>query len=643
MSGALHWIRRFIRDLRRRRVIRVAVVYASAGFVILEAADILQPALRLPSWTVRFIAVLLALGFPLAVGLAWTFDVTEEGLVRTEEEDAAASEVGPGGKPLTSNVIIVGLLIVAIGLLLYPRLFFSGEGASGQSSPATQDTAQVDERSIAVLPFEPLSSGQESKTFARGVHDDLLTRLSNISDLKVISRTSVQKYRDTGLSLPAIADSLGVRWVMEGGVQKAGDQIQVNAQLIDPQTDTHVWADDYRRDLTAEDLFAIQGEITREIADALKAELTAGEQERISGAPTEDLQAYRLYVKGRRQLARRTIGSGDHVEQARRFFTRAIRQDSSFALAWAGLADARAFYPQFTPDSLEAPAVEQKRAARRALRLDPNLAEAHASMGLVYQRTLNAPAALEALQRAIELKPSYWAAHHWLGELLLHIGRPQKALDHLTLALELNPNLALGRHWLFDAYRATGQFKKSLRAARRQQRMGLERELAVMGEIRALSSLGRLEQARTIAEEHVAGLGVETIGGRWLRAYLTQILAAQGDTTGAQEYLDQLRDAGAAPRFLAWAEAGIGNTGRALKQYSRIDGAGWGHIAVLDGLFTLGGLYKGGLQSPSDEQPAIREDPRYRELLREAYQAWGLNPDSSVPQDADVPTLSTDR
>jgi len=627
MAGVVRWIRGLYRELRRRQVIRVAVVYATTAFVILQLGEILVEPFGLGDWALRLVLFLLVLGFPLSIGLAWVYNVTAEGVVREVGEELAGDEAVPAGtheeSPLTSNGLIVGLLILVVGLLVYPRVFSSGEPSSA-GEPAGADPAQVDDRSIAVLPFENMG-GEESAQFTKGVHDDLLTRLSNVSALKVISRTSVEKYRDTGLSLPAIADSLGAKWVVEGGVQEAGGQIRVNAQLIDPETDVHRWANSYQRTFSAADLFAIQGEIAQEIAGALKAELTAGEQDRLTGAPTEDLSAYRLYVRGRHSLARRRFGDDNHVVRAATLFRRAIEKDPSFALAWAGLADARA---RELPDSLNLPDVSQKEAARRALELDPDLAEAHAAMGHAYLREGNGPAAAGELKRAIELKPSYWEAHHLLGVFHLKTGRVHEALDHLQLAVELNPQHAKARHGLYDAYLAAGQAKKSLKEARKQQRLGLEKTSAVAGEVRALFGLGQLEDARRLAEEQVAELGVETGWGGWFRAYLVDIHAAGGDTTQAQRYLRQLQDAEVWPARLAHAYAALGKTDRALDTYQRLTDEGWRAFGS-SVEFRYGIMY--------DLEP-LREDPRYEELIRKANRAWGLNPDGTIPAESPAPT-----
>jgi TolB-like protein/Tfp pilus assembly protein PilF len=572
MARFVRWIRRVIHELRRRRVIRVAGVYAGTAFVILQLGEILVEPFGLPGWTLRMVTFLLVLGFPLTIGLAWVYNLTEEGLVRDVGEENTGKEgpdeISPEGKPLTSNGILVGLLVLIAGLLLYPRVFSSGEPGGGSASPA--DTTQINERSIAVLPFDPLSPDQKSKTFARGVHDDLLARLSNISDLTVISRTSVERYRDTTLPLPAIADSLGVRWVMEGGVQKAGDQIQVRAQLIDPRTDGHVWADDYQRRLTAQNLFAIQGDITQKIADALEAQLTAGEQERIAGAPTEDLAAYRLYAEGRDVLDQAT--SEEDLIRAAWHFGRALKRDSAYALAWAGLADSQVMQaPDSTiPDSLRLPEVTRMEAARRAVELNPNLAEAHAAMGGAHLGKGNGPVAVRDLQRALELKHSYWEAHHLLGVFHLKTGHIQKALDHLQLAVELNPQHARARHGLYDAYLAAGKARKSLKEARKQRRLRMESRGAIGGEVRALFGLRRLEEARRLSEKQVSELSPGTAWGGWFRAYLVAINAAAGDTTQAQKYLAQLQEEGAGTAKLGQAYAALGRTDQALQAYQRL-------------------------------------------------------------------------
>jgi serine/threonine protein kinase/tetratricopeptide (TPR) repeat protein len=520
------------------------------------------------------------------------------------------------GKTLGKAVIFT---VTAVLLVL---ISFVGWWFVGGNTPENQVKAAEEgiiDRSIAVLPFTNLSGTDDIKPITKGLHVDLLTRLSNIADLQIKSRNSVTDFRGTDLSLPVIADSLGARWIVEGGIQEAGGQIQVSAQLIDPQGDIHVWADNYRRKLTAENLFAIQEDIAGEIANALQAELTTGEKERVMGAPTENLGAYRLYVQGRRELAHRRFGDDKHIVQAAELFQSAIEQDSSFALAWAGLADALGGE---LPDSLSLPNVTQKEAALRALELDPDLAEAHAAMGNVHLLEMDGRAAVQQLRRALELKPSYWEAHHLLGVFHLITGRVKEALDHLEIAVELNPRHAMARHGLYDAYLASGQANKSLEEARKQRRLGLEETSAVGGEIRALFGLRQLDEARRIAEKQISKPDVAPVWKGWFRAYLVSINSAAGDTALARKYLAQLQEQ-EDPAKLAQAYASLGKTDLALEAYQRLSDNDWGRFGPSIE-FRYGIMY---------ELEPLRQDTRYEELIQKANQAWNLNPDGSIPKE----------
>jgi tetratricopeptide (TPR) repeat protein len=366
-----------------------------------------------------------------------------------------------------------------------------------------------------------------------------LTRLANVSDLQVISRTSVERYRDSDLSLPAIADSLGVQWIVEGGVSQIEDQVRINAQLIDPQSDSHIWADTYQRALTANDLFAIQGEIAREIADALQSQLSPEEQQRIAGAPTKNLEAYRLYVQGRQTLDQAT--SKEKLVRAAQYFGRALHNDTTYALAWAGLADVIGYgLNQISrPDTLQIPMVSQMEAAQQALELDSNLAEAHSALGHANFQQHNAPAALRSFQRALELKPSYAEAHSWLASVYNILDRPEQALEHLKLAEQLKPQHAYARHRLFDTYNRLGQHKKALEEVRKQQGIN-PYPGAKWAEARSLFQLGRYEEAIAIAEERLAK--TEDKFERFImRIYLVRYEAAAGDTAQARAHMNEFK------------------------------------------------------------------------------------------------------
>ena len=608
-------LKSFFSELKRRNIYRVAVVYGITGWVIVQIASIAANAFSAPSWVMKMIITLILLGFPIAIVLTWAFEVTPEGVQKTQptkKETTYSSE----------QYFWIGIPVVVV--LLFGGWWYLTMDFTANTKSAT--TNKITNRSIAVLPFESVSTNTTPLPLAEGLHDDLLTRLANVGELKVISRTSVEQYRKAKPPLPDIADSLGVKWIMEGQVQKAGNSVKINAQLIDPSSDTHIWAETYQREMTAKDVFAIQGDIAREIASALQVQLSLSEQERITGAPTQNLDAYRLYVKGRKQLAQRTYIDNQHQLKAVELFKQAIEIDSTFALAWSGIADAAAIYPLADSKVFADLPWDQEEAARRALELNPKLAEAQTSMGFVHLRNLNAPAALNKLQYAIELKPSYWQAHFLLGELYFHIGRPEQALNHLKLATELNPNHARARHWLYDTYNSNGQHLKALQEARRQQELGLESIAAIMGEVRALSRLGRLNDAHQLAEKQFEKLAnTQTVPGKWLQAYLVQLSSAKGDTTRAQKYLNKLQSINAEPPFLGWAYLGIGMIDKAMETYQKIEGPGWGNIGVLDRLRYYG-----------IEHPSIKENPHYRDLMRKANRAWGLNPDGSFPEESNL-------
>lgn len=637
MERGFRYIQQFVRELRRRQVLRTTAVYAGTSFALLQVTAILVPAFRLPSWTVRLVVVLLALGFPVAVGLAWTYNVTEEGVARVSAAEEAEGEDPPvdgvDQSFFISTAVIVGLLMIAVGLVLYPRLVpKSGEASKESDTASTSSDAAVKkellDRSVAVLPFEALGQNQPG-TFTEGIHDGLLVRLSNVASLNVISQTTVQKFRDTSLELPAIADSLRVRWVVEGGVQRVGKQVRVNVQLIDPRTDTHAWAQNYQRDLSPENLFAIQSEITKKVAQALRVQLSPEETERVERRPTDNLTAYRYYVQGRRQLDTRQPNA---MREAVDFFQQALRKDSAYALAWSGLADAVALsdnygyeVPVTVPSALDA--------ARRALAIDSTLAEAHASLGLVYiDERQSPPAALRKLRRAVALRHSYAQAHHWLGELLLLLGRPEQARRHAILAVNLNPGNADARRVLLDTQLAAGDAQTALATARRAQRKhpDYSGSTGYMGwryrKFVALVHLQRYEEALQVAEETSATTTGRT-ADRW-HTYRALVQAQTGTPGPAQQRLTRLQDAPNDPlsRFhTALLRAALGNKAAAFRAFEQV--AEW-----VDGYKTETLRY----HYPVLLGP-LRESTRYDALLRAINEAWGLQPGGHLPAQTGSP------
>ena len=304
----------------------------------------------------------------------------------------------------------IALAVVAAGLFVY-QLVRSKSAITPTASAARTEAATVaPNKSIAVLPFDNLSREPDNAYFCEGVQDEILTRLAKVADLKVISRTSTQHFKSAPENLPEIAKQLGVAHILEGSVQKAGEQVRVNVQLINAMTDAHLWADTYDRKLT--DIFAVETDIAKTVADTLRAKLTGSEKNSMAKTPTVNPEAYELYLKGRFFWNKRT---GDDLRKSIEYLKQAVAKDPGYALAYAALADSYGllrFYGGASPSESVVPA---EAAAKKALELDDSLAEAHASLGLIATEELEVNRGVNELERAIQLNPNYATAHHWLG------------------------------------------------------------------------------------------------------------------------------------------------------------------------------------------------------------------------------------
>src|SRR5438046_72369 len=395
------------------------------GWLLMQIATQIFPFLEIPNWVVRLVIALVAIGFPIALVIAWAFEITPQGIERTEVADTMPLAAGQK-KHAWIYVAIVGA-VLSIGLFFLGRYGFRN---------GTSSSSELPQKSIAVLPFDNLSRDPDNAFFAEGVQDEILTRLAKVADLKVIARTSTQKFKSAPENLPDIAKQLGVMNILEGSVQKANDQVRVNVQLINALTNTHLWAEIYDRKLT--DIFEVESDIAKTIADTLRAKLTGSEKQMIAAQPTSDTTAYELYHKGRSLWEKR---SGDNIPKAISFYEQAIAHDPNYALAYAGLADAYILLPYYTATAQRDVSGKAKDAALKALRLDPNLAEAHAAVGKVLNfAEIDLAGSIREFQRAIELKPNYATAHHWLGAgPLVDLGQFEDAIAHGKRAIELDP------------------------------------------------------------------------------------------------------------------------------------------------------------------------------------------------------------
>jgi TolB-like protein/Tfp pilus assembly protein PilF len=416
----------FLAELQRRNVYKVAVAYAVVGWLFVQVATQVFPFFEIPNWAVRLIVLAIVIGFPIALVIAWAFELTPEGIKRTEDVDPATSARQPRKH--------AWIVVVVVGAAISIGLFFIGRYTARNSSSAS--STDLPTKSIAVLPFDNLSRDPDNAYFAEGVQDEILTRLAKVADLKVISRTSTQRFKSAPSDLRDIAKQLGVMHIVEGSVQKANDQVRVNVQLINAMTDAHLWADTYDRKLI--DIFSVESEIAKTIADTLQAKLTGSEKEMMAAQATSDTAAYELYHKGRSLWQKRT---GDNIPKAIEFYEQAIARDPNYALAYAGLSSAHILAPFYAGADRRESGAKAKEAALKALRLDPNLSEAHLALGKVlFFGEIDLAGAVREYKRAIELKPNDADAHHWFGnDTLAALGQFEEAIVEGRRAVELDP------------------------------------------------------------------------------------------------------------------------------------------------------------------------------------------------------------
>lgn len=413
-------LRRFLSELKRRHVYRAAVAYAAVVWLLVQIATQVAPFFGVPDWAVRAFIVLLLAGFPFAMVWSWIFEVTPEGIVRTAEippeERRAPSQFGR-----KLDFVIIAALLLAVGLLLYDRW---------RPSP-------VPAKSIAVLPFENMTAEPANDFFADGIQDDILTSLSQISDLKVISRTSTLPFRGkAGKNLRQIGETLGVATILEGSVRRDGSQVAVTVQLIDARTDRHIWANRYDR--TMSNALTLQGELAREIADALHARLSPEEKARVSTRPTDNADAYVLYLRAR-HLERKPDVLLEDLSAAEQLFSQAVELDPQFAIAHAMLAITRAEIFHFH-QPLARWRQKAREAAETALRLRPDLSEAHQALGLIhYWMDANFDAALRELATAAELAPNDANVGYFIAAIRRRQGKWEEALATFERMQELSP------------------------------------------------------------------------------------------------------------------------------------------------------------------------------------------------------------
>jgi len=427
----------FFAELKRRNVYKVAVAYAIVAWLLIQVATQVFPFFEIPNWAVRLVVLLLILGFPVALFLAWAFEITPEGIKRAEDVSPEQSITKHTGRKLIWTTVV--LAVIAAGLLAFQLL--RSRSATNFGASTTPATGSLPEKSIAVLPFENLSRDPDNAFFTDGVQDEILTNLAKVADLKVISRTSVMQYKSGAQrNLREIAQQLGVAHLLEGSVQRAGGKVRVNAQLIDARTDGHQWAQSFDRDIA--DVFAIQSEIAKAIADQLRAKLSPSEKTAIERAPTSDVTAFDLYTRAKNILL--TTSFNANVQplyfQAVELLNQAIARDPSFFEAYCLLAYTHDNLYFLGNDHTPARLALAEAAIQSAFRLRPDAGEAHhARAENLYRGYLDFDGALAELEIARRTLPNDSRVPELIGYIVRRQGKHEEAVKYLQRALELDP------------------------------------------------------------------------------------------------------------------------------------------------------------------------------------------------------------
>jgi len=542
----------FFAELKRRNVYKVAVAYAVVAWLLIQAASIFFPAFDAPPWVMKIFIIVIIFGFPVALIFSWAFEITPEGIKLESEIASNKSITRRTGRKIVA--VTIALAVVAAGLFVYQLV-----RSKSAVTPRQSEAATVSNKSIAVLPFDNLSRDPDNAYFCEGVQDEILTRLAKVADLKVISRTSTQHFKSTPDNLPQIAKQLGVAHILEGSVQKASDQVRVNVQLINALTDVHLWADTYDRKLT--DIFAVESDIAKTIAETLQARLSGSEKSSIAKTPTVNPEAYELYLKGRFFWNKRT---GDDLRKSIEYLKQAIAKDPGYALAYAALADSYGilrFYGGASPDESIVPAAA---AAKKALELDDSLAEAHASLGLIATEELELHRGVSELERAVQLNPNYATAHHWLSLALTALGQSDRSVAELKRALELDPLSMVINADLSIGYLYARRYDEAEAQARKTLEIDPRSFLAHYYLGMALQLKGRLKEA--IPEFQKA---VELNHDPYSMSMLVQGYARNGQTDEARKLLARLNEmakSAQVPEYaFALAYTSLGEKDRAIE------------------------------------------------------------------------------
>ena len=513
----------FLAELKRRRVIRVLVLYAVVGWLVIEVASVVLPALHLPGWAITLVIVLVALGFPIALALAWAADIGPGGLQRTVPlaDAPLAAPAQADNSPAPAPIVVQ---------------------TAQQPAPESRHT-------IAVLPFVNMSGDAENEYFSDGIAEEILNLLTKLPQLKVSSRTSSFAFKGKDVNIPTVARELGVSTVLEGSVRRAGDHVRITAQLIETGDDSHLWSETYDREM--KDVFAIQDDIARNIADALQVTLSPKERRALQNVATADARAYDFYLRGRKYFY--AMNRRDFLH-AIRMYEQAIALDPKYAQAHAGMADAYAFlyrYSNALPENLQ----QAQQSSLRAVELDPDSPEAHAARGTALVLDQQYAQAEKHFETAILLNPNLYESYYFYGRACMATGNAEKAARLFIQAAEVNPADYQSLAFLGQAYESMGRkelaaqvLSTSMALLERHLQMNPDDSRALCFGAVNLAELGQRERAIEWAERALDAAG----GEAFIQYNSACTFAVLGETDRAIGLLEHAIDLGWGDR--AWIE-----------------------------------------------------------------------------------------
>ena len=580
-------LRNFFAELKRRNVYKVAVAYAVVGWLVIQVTATIVPALHLPDGLTTAVVVLVLVGFPIALVISWAFEMTPEGMKRTE--NVSPDEVIPQWSKEKFAALIIGVAVIAASLLAFQLL----------RSPRSAITATADAKSIAVLPFVNMSADKNDEYLSDGMTEELINVLSKVPGLRVPGRTSCFAFKGKNEEdiFRKVGDQLHVGTVLEGSVRKAGEKLRVTAQLINVSDGYHLWSKDYDGDV--KDILNFQSNVAEQVVQALQVKL-GGEGTRVlAKKPTENPEAHRLYLLGRYEFAKYTQTGWNN---AIRYYEQALRIDPEFALAYCGLADNYAYMGSVVMPEKEAIAKE-KEFAQKALELDPELAEAHMSLALALVADFDWRNGLKEFDRALELNPNLAFAYELQAWTVNGLGRFDEAIAKTRKAVELDPlnpffqmSLSFYQYWARQYDDAIAQARKTL---------AMDPNSAISHVLIGLSFLKKGDTAGAIAElqkSKTPDLGA------WYQGFLGYAYAISGDRAKAEQALRELEQLAkgqyVSPTAFATIYLGLGQKENCLdwleKSYEQQDSACW--YIKIDQIYD-----------------SVRNEPRFQALVEKIF------------------------